>query len=188
MLKAIQLVKEVQGFWWTISPISGRLLKYYQRPLHLKNINIPERVQQALDLCNDPFKCKPSLPVEIDIQNSIKSLEKSYKFLNLLRQKSYYLSLLYVGYSRGLFRDSREAMAVVLQLCSNHTDYYQLCLPISLMTIKLSKSFKKNGVLIIGAFIPTGEMHAWIIEGDSQINFHDRQWINFHPLLVYIKE
>ena len=83
MLKAIQLVKEVQGFWWTISPISGRLLKYYQRPLHLKNINIPERVQQALDLCNDPFKCKPSLPVEIDIQNSIKSLEKSYKFLNL---------------------------------------------------------------------------------------------------------
>jgi hypothetical protein len=79
-------------------------------------------------------------------------------------------------------------MSVVLQLSSNQTNYHELCLPISLMAIKLSKSFKNNGVLMIGAFIPTGEMHAWIIEDNSQINIYDRQWVNYHPLLAYIKE
>jgi hypothetical protein len=188
MLKAVQVVKEVQGNWWTICPISGRLLKYTQKPTDIDTSNMPDRVKQALYLCDQPFSCDPIIPSKIDISLSLKSIERSYRILCFLRKKSYFLSLLYAGFQKSLFETTKEAMSAVLQLPENQINRHLLCLPVSLMAIKLSKSFKKNGVLIIGAFIPTGEMHAWVIEDDSQVNFYDRDWINFHPLLAYIKE
>lgn len=188
MLKAIQLVKEVRGAWWTICPFSGRLLKYSKKPSHINTSNIPERVKRAIALCDDPFQCQSVSPTIIDISSSVQTIEKSYHILDFLIQKSFLLSLTYSSFEMGLFKTTKEAMAAVLQIPSTQNEQYQLCLPIALMSIKLSKSFKKNGVLMIGAFIPTGEMHAWIMENGSQVNFEDRQWINFQPLLAYIKE
>jgi hypothetical protein len=188
MLKAVQLVKEVQGNWWTICPVSGRLLQYKKKPTDIDTSNIPKRVKHALDLCDQPFRCEPISASAIDISSNLKSIERSYRILCFLRQKSYFLSLLYASFQKGLFKTTKESMSAVLQLPENQINRHLLCLPISLMAIKLSKSFSKNGVLMIGAFIPTGDMHAWVIEDESQVNFYDRYWINFHPLLAYIKE
>jgi hypothetical protein len=53
-----------------------------------------------------------------------------------------------------------------------------------LTVAKCSNSFKKNGVIFIGAHLPLKDMHAWIIEGNHQPDNEDRQWINYVPLMA----
>ena len=61
---------------------------------------------------------------------------------------------------------------------------HQLCLQRAFLASKISKSFEANGVIFIGAFLPTGDMHAWIIENGIQPDSDDRGWINYRPLLA----
>lgn len=61
----------------------------------------------------------------------------------------------------------------------------RLCLQRSFLALKTSKTFKKNGVLFIGASLPTGNMHAWIIEDNYQPDTLDREWIMYEPLLAF---
>lgn len=59
-----------------------------------------------------------------------------------------------------------------------------LCLPRSLFAACTSKTFKKEGTLFIGVFLPSRAMHAWIIENNQQPDSYDDIWICYQPLLV----
>lgn len=50
--------------------------------------------------------------------------------------------------------------------------------------MKTSKTFKKDGILFIGASLPSGKMHAWIIENGIQPDRLDRNWIMYRPMLA----
>ena len=83
-----------------------------------------------------------------------------------------------------MFEDSKSAFAEIATLKEQVLARADHCLLRSLLVAKTSKSFKKNGVLFIGASIASAEMHAWIIESGTQPDHEDRNWINFQPLLA----
>ena len=58
------------------------------------------------------------------------------------------------------------------------------CLQKTLLAAKTSRSFASDGVLFIGANLPTGNMHAWIIEKKTQPDPADRHWISYQPLVA----
>jgi len=62
-----------------------------------------------------------------------------------------------------------------------------LCLPRSLFAACTSKTFKDEGALFIGVFLPSRAMHAWIIESGKQPDFDDDIWICYQPVAVMYK-
>ena len=83
-----------------------------------------------------------------------------------------------------MFENSVEAFDAISKLETHIKNKNDLCLQRSLLIMKTSKSFKKNGVLFVGASLPSGKMHAWIIENGVQPDRLDRNWIMYKPLLA----
>jgi hypothetical protein len=46
----------------------------------------------------------------------------------------------------------------------------------------MSRKFADMGVVLIGVFLPSRSLHAWIIEDGMQPDSSDKQWINFQPV------
>jgi hypothetical protein len=63
-----------------------------------------------------------------------------------------------------------------------------LCLSRSLFAAATSKKFINNGVLIIGVFLPSNSLHAWIIENDQIADDLDDIWINYQPVAMIYYE
>jgi hypothetical protein len=76
-------------------------------------------------------------------------------------------------------------MKAISVMHEQEEEYGQRCLQRAMLAVKTSESFKKNGVLFIGALLPTSNMHAWIIEAGTQPDVADRDWILYRPLLAF---
>ena len=84
-----------------------------------------------------------------------------------------------------MFEKTNEAITYINSLPPQVELKHRLCLQRAFLSSKISKSFIKEGVIFIGAFLPTGDMHAWIIENGVQPDFDDRGWVNYRPLLAF---
>ena len=187
MFWPISLPLHSRGYWWSISPLTGSLVRSNHNPCLFKT-RVPEIVQRALSCCDEPYSCNWS-PETITFQLSSKnvsSLEKMNSRLHRIGNKRFLLSYLYAGKSAPLFEDTKEAISAISLLPQQVTARADHCLQRSLLAAKTSKSFAKDGVLFIGASIASADMHAWIIEAGCQPDFEDRNWINFQPLLAII--
>jgi len=61
-----------------------------------------------------------------------------------------------------------------------------LCLSRCLFAAATSKSFKRNGFIFIGVFLPSNSLHAWIIEDGFLVDRYDDSWILYQPVaLIY---
>ena len=87
---------------------------------------------------------------------------------------------------RNLFDNTELAFSTISKTIPEQIERRnELCLQRSLLALKTSNSFKKSGVLFIGAALPTGNMHAWIIESKCNPDHQDREWIMYRPLLAF---
>jgi hypothetical protein len=180
-------VKEFDSCW-VVCPFTGSLLKE-NKEFSFKNIQHPQKLTNALKFCNEPFKLQANISTsQIKIDENIFDkkckLISMEKYLNFLGNHNFYLSLVYAGFSNNLFSNTKEAMIEISKLSSQKEG--NRCLQRTLLAAKTSKSFKNNGVILIGAQIPTARMHAWIIEENYQPDLEDRGWINYRPLLAII--
>jgi hypothetical protein len=57
-----------------------------------------------------------------------------------------------------------------------------LCLPRSLFVSKTSIEFQNSGAVLIGVYLPSRIMHAWVIEGGAQQDQQDKIWHQFKPI------
>jgi hypothetical protein len=154
---------------------------------------IPARVIRALAVCDVPFDCVWHPPdvtvstIRTDKTGYASSVGRHLKILSWLRIINFRAALLYSCIPSPQFETTFEAFHAIDREINRFRRYKDgFCLPRSLAAAALSSSFKSNGVLLIGASLPCGDMHSWIIEGTSQPDPWDRSWINYRPLLAMV--
>ena len=184
MLTTVSLARSSFESGWAIHPLSGGLLNFKEKDLHLFTGKVSDKVSKALALCDEPYRLMPQNEFLITENNAIKinQLNKIFSRLVKLGNNRFLMSRLYSSITANIFENSLQAMSAInsLEYSSTENRCLQKCLAIA----KTSKSFKKSGVIFIGAQIPLKEMHAWIIENEIQPDIEDRSWINFTPLMA----
>lgn len=190
MLKAIRLPFEEDGSWWTICSLTGSLIRHTQKPAHEFD-RIPENVKNALLVCSDPYLCKWTHVISEKTYESDSSkfdaLVKMHDRLLRISNRRFLMLKLYASYKQPLFETTYQAMGFISQIPEQLHNREERCLQRSLLAAKTSKSFQEHGVLFIGAMTTNSDMHAWIIENDSQPDHEDRGWINYRPLLALVQ-
>ena len=160
----------------------GFLLKYsiYEKV----RCKIPVKIEAEYNHLVNPYLLKPSS--EIPDYNII---PKTAFYTKLLAKLFTFLSLQSFLFVRALshcrfpiFNTTEEAILFYRKLYPN--EQMNLCLPRSLFAACTSKTFKKEGALFIGVFLPSKGMHAWILEGGKQPDPYDDVWICYQPVAV----
>ena len=184
MLKAYSLAVKERGYWWSISPLTGSLLRQSFQPS--RSSVLPNVVSRAIAMCDEPYECgwnpDPS-PFELEPYD-ILLIKRYNRILHFISNKRFLFSRLYASSRVDLFTDTRQAFGFIAALPEQIIGRENHCLQRTLLAAKTSKSFKENGVIFIGAQIQSATMHAWIIERDEQPDHQDRIWVNFRPLLA----
>lgn len=184
-MKVRVLPNKSLNHYFYISPLTGKLYKVDSYVF--KKIKFDEKLKKALDAVENPYSFEIQKPDASSKEFNIEVLNKLSKFNdNLLKlgNKNFFLSRIYASINNILFETSVEAFDAISKLEMHIKNKNDLCLQRSLLIIKTSKSFKKDGVLFIGASFPSGKMHAWIIENGAQPDRLDRNWIMYKPLLA----
>jgi hypothetical protein len=171
-------------YFYSICPFTGNLL---QSEVEDSSIYvIPEKVKNALKICNNPYLCDYS---SCSIQSSnfklLKKINFYHKILMFIGNKRFFLTRFFSDFRNPMFQNTKEAFMYIAKIPEQELFHERLCLQRSFLALKTSKTFKKNGVLFIGASLPTGNMHAWIIEDNYQPDTLDREWIMYEPLLAF---
>lgn len=185
-LKHTSLPLYYENILWSISPYTGTL---YRGKINInanESQKIPDKVSKALELCNYPYCCSPNeetnnLSYDGELLNRVNIFHD--RFLKI-SNKYFYLNRLYASIKYPIFDSTTQAISHINNLPIQIKERHSLCLQRSFLAAKISDSFIRDGVIFIGAFLPTGDMHAWIIEKDMQPDYSDRGWINYRPLLA----
>ena len=184
-LRIVSLPHFQDDHWWYISRWSGSLLRSDYRP-PLVSGSSSQSVRNALAVCENPFTCRWSSYHESHRKGSfdeVRLAQMNRRFFQLGNRR-FLASILYAGWSANIFSNTRLAFSAVSQLPGHKDSLNDRCFQRSLLAAKSSESFRRSGVLFIGAEFSTGEMHAWIIENSDQPDPDDRTWINYRPLLA----
>ena len=185
-MKHIKIPYSFGKFFYEISHFTGELLQYDSL---LKGVSLPKKISDALIVCNNPYLIRTDI-CESQFSSpsllTIKKINKMHDWFLFMGNQKFYISLLYSRFRKPLFENTFHAFTAI----RNHIPLQvenknKLCLQRSLLALKTSKSFKESGVLFIGASLPTGNMHAWIIESNSNPDLQDREWIMYKPLLAF---
>ena len=182
-MKFTLLPQFYEGKYFYISPFSGNLIINENKITPLK---LNQNLVQALKFCDNPYLLKSLKNItKCDLNyNHISELTKMNKRLMFINNKRFLLSCIYSSFQNCLYDNTIEAYENIENLEIHKLNKGKLCLQRALLAAKTSKTFKKNGVLFVGATLPTWNMHAWIIEGDFQPDREDRMWIMYRPLLA----
>jgi Txe/YoeB family toxin of Txe-Axe toxin-antitoxin module len=171
-------------FAWEISPINGSLLK--SKHPYFKNSRLPHKVEKAIHSINYPYQIKWNcLSQKISLSTyEKKRINKFNRLFFKIGNSRFLLSIAYsFFFNKKIFETTRDAFSFISTL-EDHKYGSDNCFQRSLLAAKISSSFKKKGVLFIGAEIASHDMHAWIVEDNEQPDFEDRVWINYKPLLA----
>ena len=83
----------------------------------------------------------------------------------------------------GLFPDAVSA-ADAFREATKDKKQNLLCLPRSIFIATTSRRFRQGGAMFIGVFLPSHNMHAWVIEDGVVADRYDKYWILYTPLLM----
>jgi len=140
-----------------------------------------EKVSEALQLCNNPYDLGINKNPTGEPQPVSKILRNRARILILLCRFNFFLAQQYASIKGSVFVDSAHAIGY-FHLITANDEINSLCLPRTLFAAKTSKAFDKEGVIFIGAFLPSRLMHAWIIEKGIQPDPRDNIWHQFRPI------
>jgi len=177
------------GCRWSISAISGALLQR-RSDLNItrKGTNLPRFVREQLKFIDKPYSLKVNSVNEYsntgnDPIVSVKLLSM-YNSFSKIKRISFLGCRIYASFSKILFNSTQDAFAALNKIPPIYNSPDKECLAKCILAVKTSKSFRNNGILVIGSLLPSTSMHCWIIENGNQWDLEDRDWINYRPLLV----
>lgn len=173
------------GSLFRLSPLRGDL-RLYPGTSERKR-RFPNRVRDALALCDNPYLLDPDLPPAGGTEQPRCVRRASVVLRRMLKlvPLSFALGRLYARRRVPLFSDSRSAIAWFNANTPEHARG-QLCLPRSLFAAKTSEAFAVSGAVVIGTLLPTRNLHAWVIEGRQQPDDSDRAWVCYRPIAVLL--
>lgn len=175
--------------WFQISGFSGTLFSFLAddsspRPPRA----LPSKIRNAAECCSNPYLLSaPSdeTPGGSSPPPSLDAEKLGLKFAsNLIRlsRRQFLCARLYASWRVPLFRTAREAILFFRQHAEG--DQEELCLARALFAAKTSRRFPADGAVVIGVFLPSRAMHAWVIEGDELADPYDGIWINYQPVAM----
>jgi hypothetical protein len=179
-MKWISLPSIEREKFYFMCPWTGALMQSQDdevgkiEPLHRK-------VEVALRLCNEPYSMpNPSISLDDSHKCSERQKTRAQRMIYLSRV-NLFLARHYASYSTPFFNKSSDAINF-FHKATPSGDRSKLCLPRTLFAAKTSKSFKDTGVMLIGVFLPSRQMHAWIIEDGQQADPYDDIWHLYRPV------
>ena len=187
-MKYYSLAIDHRDAGWFLHPLTGSLHQVHLKDLSkFQNSNLPNKIREALDLCASPYDLKPpNFNQESLIDKSkLKSIEKFYFRLILIRKINFWVVHQYANIFTPLFDNSLQAFEHLSELNLSALTDPKGCLNRTFAVAKSSIEFRKSGVLFIGADLPLTHLHAWIIENNYQPDPWDRDWINYLPIAAY---
>lgn len=172
---------------YKFSPYTGLLFsrKFSQNNLVNKFNNYPDNLKCKItfEIIKNPFLIQKK---EIAIRLENKRWIKLYAKLCVWMYRHFYFGLFILSHLRlNVFESSLDATNEFCRIIGEEQQR-NLCLPRSIFGATTSKRFKKEGVLFIGVFPPSRQLHAWIIEGNYSGWNHDYLWINYTPISIMI--
>ncbi len=133
----------------------------------------------------NPFLLQPALYESLQPMSHKRMLTIYAKFLTWLCRHcypiAYWVSRLV---SLNAFADSQQAILCYRHIYPSSEKQRRLCLPRAIFAATTSRKFKQQGAMFIGAFLPSTQMHAWIIEDNQQPDLWDDDWICYKPVYM----
>lgn len=170
------------GHVYRIHKTIGFLLEYdYYNTV---KIELPKTIHDCFQQLENPYLLKPCYNIN---RNELFSKNPFYtqflaKIYTVLCLKSFLFVRLLSYFRFPIFDSTEQAILFYRRLYPK--EQQNLCLPRSLFAACTSKTFKQNGALFIGVFLPSRSMHAWIIEDSKQPDPYDDIWICYQPVAV----
>ncbi len=149
----------------------------------IKSNHIPNhsKLQTALHLNKYPYQLQSlSNPAKQPLPD-FAALNQYAHRLTRFTQMAFWWGRIYATFGQRTFPNATLA----IQYYRSHIfpdKQDDLCLPRALFAASTSELFPQNGVILIGAFLPSRSMHAWLIEDGQQPDPYDAIWINYEPL------
>jgi hypothetical protein len=177
---------DYKGKVYRINKTFGFLLEYFIYEKY--KAELPKKIEVLFKQVNNPYLLKQTTEIP---KNNItpkkpfytKFLAKLFTFLCL---QSFLFVRVLACFRFPIFNTTVEAILFYRKLYPS--EQQNLCLPRSLFAACTSKTFKKNGGLFIGVFLPSRAMHAWIVEEGKQPDPFDDIWICYQPVAVMYKK
>lgn len=145
-------------------------------------LSLPQKAVDALKFVENPYLITP-LRIVDSHHHHISTMLKLYAYLLIWLYHNFYFGLWVISHLRlSVFEDSCQAINAFREIHPQNQKV--LCLPRSIFAATLSRRFKNHGVMVIGAFLPSRHLHAFIIEDSRNPCNFDNAWINYTPIAV----
>ncbi len=163
-----------------LEPLTGSLLVKETEVQVKPKMFLPEKVISAINQCDNPYLLKADATRSTPITTS-PYLKYFGNSLTKACRRAFWLPRAITFFGKPVFNSTSDAIMAYRKLYPTELQQ-DLCLPRTLFAASTSKSFKENGVIFIGVFLPSRSMHAWIIEDGMQPDPNDAIWINYQPV------
>ena len=127
-----------------------------------------------------PKKLKPALPEKIGW-----GVKLYARVLTWLCRHAFLLARLWAKIPLRCYPDAGVATRVYYKLYPGEQQR-NLCLPRAFFARSASRRFPGHGAMFIGAFLPSVQMHAWVIEDGMHADVFDNNWVNFRPVALFL--
>ena len=172
-----------QGETYFLENITGSLLK---RPARSGDESVPKTdaiADARLREVDDPFLLKERKAG--DLPDRIPRRVRLYAaLLTWLCRHSFPLARLWAAIPLRCYPDAGVATEVYYRLYPGEQQK-DLCLPRAFFARSTSKRFRCHGAMFIGAFLPSAQMHAWVIEDNMHADAGDNSWTNYIPVAIF---
>lgn len=149
---------------------------------------IPADCSKYLDMVNRPFLLQGTKAPELLHVSGMrhKRLAGFYaRVLSFLCRHCYPLAYLCSRYvTLDLFDNAEQAVLFFRHMYPDTKRQNRLCLPRAIFAATTSSEFRRSGALFVGAFLPSTQMHAWVIENCRQPDFYDNMWVCYQPVYI----
>lgn len=173
------------GVLYFFDGITGSLMKREVRETDkaVDEAALPTHQAEALEQVRDPYLL--NLRKRIATPLSIPLTVRLYaRILTWLCRHAFLLGRLWAKIPWRYYPDAGVATEVYCRLYPGEQQR-KLCLPRAFFARSTSRRFKKHGTMFVGAFLPSVQMHAWVIEDGMHADVYDDNWINFAPVAIF---
>jgi hypothetical protein len=157
-------------------PLTGDLLSEEREPRPKK---YPAKLQQALQLCNQPYNLLSISSGDQDQNLMAQSAKFGVRKIIYIAKLNFFIARQYAAFKNPVFENSEQAISHFRKM---HSEQNGLCLPRALFAAKTSQAFESSGVVFLGVFLPSSQMHAWVIENQKQPDSMDNIWLHYRPV------
>lgn len=147
-----------------------------------KNMPLLKKIEKTYEKVINPYLLLPNNKPSKDKLIVLRYAKLIAQLYTYLCTKSFLFVRLLSFFRFNIFNSSEEA--IIFYRNNIKENQPNLCLPRALFAACTSRAFRDKGAMFIGVFLPTRQMHAWVIENDKQPDWYDDIWICYQPVAV----